>query len=567
MQRQLRRLGSALVVSTLVLALGVSALAQYSMRVPNGAVIPLRMDTYLSSDTSRVGDRFTATVFRPVVIDRRVIIPVDSKVEGRVTAVDRAERGSKAGTIAIAFDRLLFPNGHSIPIDGTLTTLDAAARRSIENLDEEDRVDGGSRTRRAVVFIGGGAGAGAVIGAVAGGGKGAAVGAGLGAVLGTIGVLLSKGEKAEVKPGTEFGLRVERDFTLDTGQVGVAGVRYPYDGNDAYTAFDSGIDTGSQGQGQANTIYTSSDAIRSAQVVLRDRGYYNGSISGVMNPPTRAALRQFQRDRNLPETGDLDFRTAQALGIASDTGTTADLVEIDNPRAERISRDSVRVDLTARTRTSGWRVFTDKFVTGNTLHVYVRGVPPRYASGQRIDEQRISETVDNAGGVTRVVFHGAQRDITVDLFGRGDTGGGGGTGGGAGGGGIGNPRQISFLANRLLNDYSRELNVRTMRGELIFDRNRNLRDREVELLFLFNSLKATAELYNSLTTNVNEPDALKGAADSLMRQARLVNRVIRRDTGASLSNIVATDWDQLKSELSRITLTDVNLDNDPDRNR
>ncbi len=89
----------------------------------------------------------------------------------------------------------------------------------------------------------------------------------------------------------------------------------------------------------------------------------------------------------------------------------------------------------------------------------------------------------------------------------------------------------------------------------------------MELLFLLNSLKATAELYNSLTTNVNDPEALKGAADSLLRQARLVNRLLKRDTGTSLSNIVTTDWEQLRNELARITLTDVNLDNDPDRIR
>lgn len=564
MQRQFKRSASAFVTLALVLALGVSALAQYSVNVPSGAVIPLRMDTYLSSDTSRVGDRFTATVFRPVVVDRRVIIPADAKVEGHVTAVERSERGSKAGTIAIAFDRLIFPNGHSMQIDGTLTTLDEAARRNIENVDAEDRVEGGSRTRKAVVFIGGGAGAGAVIGAVTGGAKGAAVGAGLGAVLGTIGVLVSKGEKAEVKPGTEFGLRVERPFTLGTEQVGVAGVRYPYDGNDAYPPFDSSVDTGSQSQ--SNTVFTSQDAIRSAQMVLRDRGFYNGPINGVMTPATRTAIRQFQRDRNLSETGDLDSRTAQALGIASDTGSTADLVEIVDPRAERIGRDSIRIDLTARTRSSGWRISTDKFVSGNTLHVYVRGVPPRYQSGQRIDEQRISDTIDSAGGVTRVVFHGSQRDITVDLQGgRGDTG--GGSGGGVGNASIGKPGQIAFLANRLLNDYSRELNVRTTRGQVVFDTQRNLRDREVELLFHLNSLKATADLYNSLTTTVTDPEALKGAADSLLRHARLVNRLIKRDTGTPLSSIVATDWDQLKSELSRITLTDVNLDNDPDRNR
>lgn len=562
MRREIKKSASAVLALALVLALAGQALAAQMIDVPTGTVIPLRMDTYLSSDTSRVGDRFTATVFRPVVIDRRVIIPSGSKVEGHITGAERAERGSKAGTVAVGFDRLLFPNGYSMPIDGTLTTLDDAARRQIEDVSEEDRVEGGSRTRRAIVFIGGGAGAGAVIGAVAGGAKGAAVGAGLGAVLGTIGVLVTKGEKAEVKPGTEFGLRVERSFNLGIEQAGVAGVRYPYDGSDAYPPFDSNVaSTGSQ----SGTILTSQDAIRSAQMVLRDRGYYNGAISGVMNPQTRSAIRNFQRDRNIAETGDLDFRTAQALGITDDRGDTAELIEIVNPRAERVGRDSIRVEFVARTRSGGWRIATDKFVSGNTAHVYVRGVRPQFGS-QRIDEQNISDTIDNTSGVTRVIFHGSQRDITVDVLGRGPIGGGGGGGGGAGGG-IGNPRQISFLANRLLEDYSRELNVRTTRGDFVFDASRNLRDREVELLFNLHSLRATAILYAALTNNVRDPEALKGAADALVRQVRQVNRTMRREGGISLSNIVQTDWEQFRSEIARITLTDVNLDNDPDRNR
>ncbi|HEX5734245.1 MAG TPA: peptidoglycan-binding protein [Blastocatellia bacterium] len=566
MQREIKKSASAVLALALALALAGQALATQVLDVPTGTVIPLRMDTYLSSDTARVGDRFTATVFRPVVIDRRVVIPSGAKVEGRITGAERAERGSKAGTVAVGFDRLVFPNGYSMPIDGTLTTLDDAARRQIEDVDEEDRVEGGSRTRRAVVFIGGGAGAGAVIGAVAGGAKGAAVGAGVGAVLGTIGVLLTKGEKAEVKPGTEFGLRVERSFNMGLEQAGVAGVRYPYDGSDAYPPIDSNVaGTGSQ----SGTVLTSSDAIRSAQMVLRDRGYYNGTISGVMNPQTRNAIRNFQRDRNLSETGELDLRTAQALGITNDRGDTAEPVEIINPRAERAGRDSIRIEFVARTRSGGWRISTDKFVSGSTAHVYARGVRPQFGS-QRIDEQNISDTIDNTSGVTRVIFHGSQRDITVDVLGRGPGGGGSGSGGGSGGGGgggIGNPRQIAFLANRLLEDYSRELNVRTTRGEVVFDTTRNLRDREVELLFNLHSLRATANLYAALTNNVSDPEAVKGAADALVRQVRQTNRLIRREGGMQLSNIVQTDWEQFRSEIARITVTDVNLDNDPDRNR
>ncbi|HJQ67728.1 MAG TPA: peptidoglycan-binding protein [Blastocatellia bacterium] len=559
MRREAKKSACAVVALALMLVLSGQALAAQVLDVPNGTVIPLRMETNLSSESSQVGDRFTATVFRPVVLDRRVIIPSGSKVEGHVTGVERAERGSRAGTVAVAFDRLVFPNGYSTPIDGTLTTLDIAARRQIEDFGDEDRVEGGSRTRRAVVFIGGGAGAGALIGAVAGGAKGAAVGAGLGAVLGTIGVLLTKGDKAEVRPGTEFGLRVERAFNLGMEQAGVAGVRYPYDGADAYPPFDSNaVPAGAQ----SNTVFTSSDAIRAAQMVLRDRGYYNGTVSGVMNIQTRNAIRNFQRDRNLSESGELDFRTAQALGIANDRGDVAEPVEILNPRAERIGRDSIRIEFTARARSSGWRIFTDKFVSGNTLHVYARGTRPQFG-GQRIDEQPISETVDNAGGVTRAIFHGAERDITVDIGGRGPTGG----GGGGTGGGIGNPRQIAFLANRLLEDYSRELNVRTTRGEVVFDSTRRLRDREIELLFNLHSLRATSNLYAALTNSVTDPEALKGAADAVVRQVRQVNRLLRRDGGMQLSNIVQTDWEQLRSEIARITLTDVNLDNDPDRNR
>ena len=186
------------------------------MTIPAGTVIPLRMDTYLSSETSRVGDRFMATVFRDVALNGVLALPAGTKVEGRVTGATPATR-SRAGTIAVAFDRIRFVDGSSTMVDGTLTTLSEEGRGQIE-ANNEDVIGGGSRTRRAVVFIGGGAGVGALIGALAGGGKGAAVGAGVGAVLGTLGVLLNQGEKAEVRTGTEFGMMVETPVTV--GSVG-----------------------------------------------------------------------------------------------------------------------------------------------------------------------------------------------------------------------------------------------------------------------------------------------------------------------------------------------------------
>jgi hypothetical protein len=220
--------------SALICAMAFPSFADSLVTVPIGTIIPLRMERHLSSRNSQIGDPFTASVTHDVELDgrggpsviakddRQLIIPAGSRVEGHVTAVDRAERMSRAGTIAITFDRLVFPGGTAIPIDGTLTSLEGESRENLEDFDEDDQIEGDSQRRRAIVFIGAGAGVGAVIGALMKGGKGAAVGAGVGAALGTIGVLLSRGAEAEVSSGTEFGLRVERTFTLDTEAAGIS---------------------------------------------------------------------------------------------------------------------------------------------------------------------------------------------------------------------------------------------------------------------------------------------------------------------------------------------------------
>jgi peptidoglycan hydrolase-like protein with peptidoglycan-binding domain len=567
MQNYSRRSASLFLALALTITLAIPAFAGQMRTVPVGTIIPLKMDTYLSSDTSRAGDHFTATVSRDVLVDGRVTIPANSKLEGHVTGTTPAERGSKTGTIAVVFDRITIGNGSSIPVDGTLTTLSDEGRRELDRDlgNNEDTVGGSSRTRRAVIFIGGGAGAGAIIGAIAGGGKGAAVGAGVGAVLGTLGVLLTKGDKAEVAPGTEFAMRVERSFGV-SGDVGVAGDRdvRDYRDNEQITNPD-------------RNVFGSSESVRFAQITLRDRGYYTGQINGQMTPATRNAIRDFQREAGLATTGDLDARTARELGIANNAGVEGAPIEIVEARADRVGRDSIRINLDVRTQGGDWQVFVNRFVRGDALHVYVRGVAPRYSSGSAADRHPFTETYDNMPNVRRVIFHGPQRDITVDLFG-GSTGGSGtGTGTGSGGGvgtgsgvgpGIGNARQIAFLANRLLQDYQRDINVRGGgRGPITFDTRRNFKENEVELLFQFDALRSSAELYNQMTGSVTDPNALKGAADSLFRQVRLANRAMKRGQNLTISSIVMNDWDQLRSELARITIIDNNLDADVDRIR
>jgi peptidoglycan hydrolase-like protein with peptidoglycan-binding domain len=600
-QKKTKPVASAVLSLALILVSGASALA-HVLTVPVGTVIPMRMDIPLSSNSTRLGDPFTATVTGPVMVEGVVAVPEGARVEGRVTGVTSGERGRAAGTLAISFDRIVLPGGNSIRIDATLTSLSEEVRRRIEQ-DLQDRAGGAGQTRRAVVFIGTGANANAAIGVNRGSQSNAT---GLGAV---IGVLLGTGQSVEVQPGTEFGMMLERSFNVevdtpadrafDSRDNGVQ-AQDVFSGADSIRAaqialrernYYKGPVTGTMNQAtreaisnfqhdrnlaitgdltiataralgisvaptesQSQATFTSADSIRFAQITLRDRGYYTGPINGEITFGTRNAIRQLQRDNNLPITGELDGRTARLLGIASEAGLEGVSIEIVNPRAERVDRDSIRISMDVHTRGSGWQVFVNRFVTNNnTLHVYVRGVPPRYSSGTATDHHPFSETY-NVPNITRVIVHGPQRDFAIDLLAGG--------GSGPGGTGIGNARQISFLANRLFQDFQRDLNIRRNGGQVIFDTRRNLRPNEVEILFQLNNLRAAAELYGQLSASVTDADALKSAADSLLRQARLLTRVMNRDPQLALSTIVRGDWDQLRAELARINVTDNNLDSD-----
>jgi lipid-binding SYLF domain-containing protein len=61
-----------------------------------------------------------------------------------------------------------------------------------------------------------------------------------------------------------------------------------------------------------------SDIMR-AQQSLHEKGYYNGSIDGLIGPMTRKALREYQKAENLPINGQLNVQTATKLGVTAAT--------------------------------------------------------------------------------------------------------------------------------------------------------------------------------------------------------------------------------------------------------
>lgn len=60
----------------------------------------------------------------------------------------------------------------------------------------------------------------------------------------------------------------------------------------------------------------SDDLAVDVQRALRRQGYYYGDIDGDIGPESRAAIREYQRDRGLPTTGRIDNSLLRSLRIS-----------------------------------------------------------------------------------------------------------------------------------------------------------------------------------------------------------------------------------------------------------
>ncbi len=232
MNKRVKRITFAALITMAFSAFGVGIHAQgRDQKVDAGTRVRVRIDDKISSKVSQVGDRFNSTVTEPVYATTgAIVIPEGSKVIGRVDAVEPAKKGGKPGTIDVSFVELRLPNGATRAINGSLTNLDTDDAKS----DAEGTASGDRMEHRKVIFIGGGGAGGAVIGAAIGGGKGALIGGIAGAIGGLIGERVTKGEEAEVKADSEFGVYLNRAVYLP---------RYTAQGDardDEYSAVPSG---------------------------------------------------------------------------------------------------------------------------------------------------------------------------------------------------------------------------------------------------------------------------------------------------------------------------------------
>ena len=244
--------------------------------LPTNSVIIVRTTSALESSTARQGQTFETTVEDTVGVDNYTVIPEGSRIRGVISYVRPATR-SESGVIEVDFDRLTLSDGTTYAIQGKLTSTDPAERRQIDSM-----------ANQRVVLVGGRGGIGA---AIAGAGSQSRS---TNNIFTALGQLLSEGRNVSVPAGTPLAVQLEQSVTL-RGR----GFR----------------------RGNEETLFTSTEMIRAAQTALRNQNYYRGTIDGVLSYATQRALFEYQTDKNLTATGNLDWRTARSLGLSGIVGT------------------------------------------------------------------------------------------------------------------------------------------------------------------------------------------------------------------------------------------------------
>jgi peptidoglycan hydrolase-like protein with peptidoglycan-binding domain len=289
-------------------AASTSVAAQGRVVLPAGSVIVVRTTSPLQSATAQSGQTFEATVTETVGVDEYSVIPSGSRVRGVVSMARPATR-QQSGVIDVVFDRITLSDGTVLPIQGKLTSTDSTERRQIE-ADPNNRV----------VLVGGRGGIGAAI-------AGAGASRSSTNILAALGSMLSEGRDVNVAAGTTLAVELERAITL-RGRGRMRG-------------------------GDAFTLYTAPERIRAAQTALAQRNYYRGAVNGTLDDATRRALFEFQVDQGISGTGNLDGRTARALGVNLAGGATNASLSAEDATALRRDAQSLLARLRSELGSSG----------------------------------------------------------------------------------------------------------------------------------------------------------------------------------------------------------------------
>ena len=164
--------------------------------VSSGTALTVTLAEPLSTDANKEGDKFSAHLTQPLVVNGRVVADKGDLVTGHINKLEEPGRVKGRARLELLLDQI------------------TTSHKTYNVSTEPFIVVAGSNKDRDAAIIAGGAGVGAIIGAVTGGGKGAALGAIIGGGSGTTAVLLTKGEQLKLEPETRVNFVLAKDIDL-----------------------------------------------------------------------------------------------------------------------------------------------------------------------------------------------------------------------------------------------------------------------------------------------------------------------------------------------------------------
>ena len=166
--------------------------------LPAGTTLPVALDTSVGSDTSRIEDRVSAHLTRPVVVEGVTALAEGSSVHGIVTGAERAGKVSGTSRLALRFDSLM-----PALTDERYEIETSTVARS-----------GPTEKKKDALKIAAPAAGGAIVGGIVGGKKGAVIGGAAGGGAGTAVVMTQRGKDVRLGRGAALTLRLTEPVTI-----------------------------------------------------------------------------------------------------------------------------------------------------------------------------------------------------------------------------------------------------------------------------------------------------------------------------------------------------------------
>jgi len=190
-----------------------------SLTIPAGSRVPLRLKQAISTKTAKEGDPVYAETAFPFVVDDKIVVPVGTYIQGKITRVERGGHIKGRAQLLIHFTSMIYPSGYTVMLGGSVENTPGAEKTTMKG--PEGTIQQDSDAGKKAKDVAGAATTGAVIGAISDGGKGAGIGAGIGGVAGMAVAMLSRGADVRLEPGSSIEMEIQREVTVDASRITV----------------------------------------------------------------------------------------------------------------------------------------------------------------------------------------------------------------------------------------------------------------------------------------------------------------------------------------------------------